>query len=344
MAPDDAGRWAALLGAAEAVDRTGEHYDEADCAVELTDPEVDLARDSLIVLDGTEPVACMLLLPRGPDGARTVHIDGVVHPEHRRRRIGAALLDLARQRAAELGAELQVRVSDSVPGAVALVTSAGLVAVRWWWLLRRDLAEPVTPVAVPDGAELIPLGVPYDPQRWDEPLRAARNTSFAEHFSSVAESAEAFAHWRTAPASFRPDCSAAVCAAGGEVAGFLLADEFAADPGHPGRRDLYVATVGTVPDWRGRGVAAALLAHALQRGRDLGYATSSLHVDAQNPTGALGVYRRAGYPAASPQGTYARPGPAGAGGGAGRRSWGKTAAATPTPRSPGCSPPASPTP
>jgi mycothiol synthase len=306
MAPDDAGRWAALLAAAEAVDRTGEHFDEADCAVELTDPEADLDRDSVLVLDGDLPVACMLLLVRGPAGARTVHVDGLVHPKHRRRGIGAALLGLARRRAADLGAELQTRVHESVPGQVALVESAAMVAVRWWWKLRRDLAEPVTPVAPPSGTEVVPLGAEYDHDRWDGPLLVARNASFAEHFGSVPEDLAAFAHWRTAPAGFRPDCSAAVLA-GDEVVGFLLADESAAESERTGVRDLYVATVGTVPAWRGRGVAAALLAHALQRAGERGYATSSLHVDAENPTGALGVYERAGYEAVGRQVTYALP-------------------------------------
>lgn len=261
MALDDAGRWAALLAAAEEVDRTGEHYDAADCAVELADPELDLARDSVLLLDGDAPVASQLLLVRGPAGARTVHVDGVVHPAHRGRGIGAALLDRARRRAAELGAELQIRVSELVPGAVGLVESAGLTAVRWWWELRRDLTAPTAAVELPPGLALTSLGPVYDPASWDEPLRVARNESFA------------------------------------------------AATARTGHRDLYVATVGTVPAWRGRGVAAALLAHALDRARARGYATSSLHVDAQNPTGALGVYRRAGYRTASRQITFALPPP-----------------------------------
>jgi mycothiol synthase len=311
MTPDDAGRWTALLVAAEAVDRTGEHYDEADCAVSLTDPGVDPARDTVLVLDGDRPVACQLLYGADPDGSSSVYADGVVHPAHRRRGIGSALLAVARQRAAGLGAELHVRVPETVPGAVALVESAGLVAVRWWWKLHRDLAGPVVRVDLPAGVSLVPLGSGggYDAARWDEPLHTARNVAFADHFGSDPETAEAFAHWRTAPASFRPDCSAAACTQDGAVVGFLLADEFAAATAQTGHRDLYVATVGTVPEWRGRGVAAALLAHALERARDGGYASSSLHVDAQNPTGALGVYERAGYRPAARQVTYALPAP-----------------------------------
>jgi GNAT superfamily N-acetyltransferase len=102
MTVDDAARWAEVLAAGEEVDRRGEHYSAGDCAEELADPEVDLLRDSLLVLDGERPVASQVLWTRG----RVVHSDGMVHPSHRRRGIGTALLEAARRRAGELGAEL----------------------------------------------------------------------------------------------------------------------------------------------------------------------------------------------------------------------------------------------
>ncbi|MCU1663327.1 MAG: hypothetical protein JWR58_3392 [Pseudonocardia sp.] len=52
MNPDDAGRWAELLAAVEEVDRRDEHHDADDCAEELADPELDLERDTIVVLDG----------------------------------------------------------------------------------------------------------------------------------------------------------------------------------------------------------------------------------------------------------------------------------------------------
>ena len=126
-------------------------------------------------------------------------------------------------------------------------------------------------------------------------MRAARNASFADHWGSVPEDAEAFVHWRTATRAFRPDCSAAACTPDGQVAGFLLAYEQDAETERSGSRDLYVGTVGTLAAWRGRGIAGALLANALLRAGELGYASSTLTVDTQNLTGALGVYERAGY-------------------------------------------------
>jgi ribosomal protein S18 acetylase RimI-like enzyme len=53
--------------------------------------------------------------------------------------------------------------------------------------------------------------------------------------------------------------------------------------------------VGTLPEHRGRGVAGALLGHTLHACAAAGYDDASLHVDAENPTGALPIYRRAGF-------------------------------------------------
>jgi ribosomal protein S18 acetylase RimI-like enzyme len=47
--------------------------------------------------------------------------------------------------------------------------------------------------------------------------------------------------------------------------------------------------------WRRRGLAAALVGRSLALLRDRGMTSAWLGVDADNPTGALGVYERAGF-------------------------------------------------
>ncbi|WP_214406636.1 GNAT family N-acetyltransferase [Pseudonocardia lacus] len=304
LRPSDAATWATLLAAAEAVDRTGQHYDAQDCAAELADPELDRERDSVLVLDGERPVAAQVLWVLGPPGERVVHADGVVHPDDRGRGVGTALVELARARAEELGAQLHVRVAETTTGAVAMLERAGFVPRRWWTKLHRDLAEEVVPAPLPGGLRIHRLGPDYDAARWDPPLCAARNATFADHYGSVPEEVAEFAHHRTGDRNFRADCSVAACTADGAVAGFVLAWEFAAATERTGRRDLYVATVGTLARWRGRGLAGALLAQVLLWAREVGCQTSSLTVDAANPTGALGVYTRAGYRPHSRQVTY----------------------------------------
>jgi mycothiol synthase len=301
MNPDDAGRWAELLAAVEEVDRRDEHHDADDCAEELADPELDLERDTIVVLDGpagdeATAVAYQVLRLRSgrAEGAHLIS-DAGVHPAFRRRGIGNALLAVARERAGELGATLMMRVPETNAGAVALAEGIGMGPARWWSELHRDLTEPVASVPAPAGLAVASLGPYYDAARWDESLRAAHNSAFADHWGSVPASAEAWVHQRTGSRAFRPACSAVARVADGEIAGYVLSYEHDAATARTGRRDLYVATVGTVAAHRGRGVAAALLAHVFQAARDHGCDTSSLTVDAHNPTGALRVYDRAGY-------------------------------------------------
>ncbi len=286
--PTDAAALAALRNTCEEVDRLGEHHDADDCAEEFTDPRLDLD-GSLLVLDGDALVAAQMLYRLG----ERLHAAGEVHPDHRGRGIGSELLGVARERAAVLGARLEVRVPEAKQDAVALAEGEGLTPIRWWSELRRDLSEPVAPVAPPDGITIHPLGPDYDP-RWDEPLRTAHNAAFADHFGFVAVSVDDWVH-RTRSRHFRPTCSAAATTADGAVVGYLMAEEYEADTAATGVRELYVGTVGTVREWRGRRIAGALLAHVLAAAAREGYGRSTLTVDAENPTGALGLYARAGY-------------------------------------------------
>lgn len=58
---------------------------------------------------------------------------------------------------------------------------------------------------------------------------------------------------------------------------------------------MYIGQVGVRRPWRRRSVAAALLAEALAAAAAAGKATASLGVDADSPTGAVGVYERVGF-------------------------------------------------
>ncbi|MGI8867321.1 MAG: GNAT family N-acetyltransferase [Mycobacteriales bacterium] len=65
------------------------------------------------------------------------------------------------------------------------------------------------------------------------------------------------------------------------------------------------AIVGTAREWRGRGVASALIAASLQAARDNGIGIVSLGVDRENPTGAVGVYERMGFRPVEQSSVYA---------------------------------------
>jgi ribosomal protein S18 acetylase RimI-like enzyme len=74
-----------------------------------------------------------------------------------------------------------------------------------------------------------------------------------------------------------------------------------------GRRRAWTEDISTRRDWRGKGVASALLAASLRQLSSLGFEEAALGVDLDNPTGALGVYERMGYRLALRVTQYWRP-------------------------------------
>src|SRR5699024_10613498 len=61
-------------------------------------------------------------------------------------------------------------------------------------------------------------------------------------------------------------------------------------------RELFITTVGTRSEHRGRGLAKAAMAHTLRAAADSGdYDVVELEVDSANPTGANGLYEGLGF-------------------------------------------------
>ena len=310
IAADDVATWQELRAAAEAVDATGEYFDADDLREELADPGLDAERDTMAAFAGPRMVAYGLV--HGlitVRGVYQVQAEGCVHPAYRRTGLGREVLRRSAQRAAELHnerhpdlpGELMVYLHDGNAGAAALATAQGMRPVRYWYDMQRDLAQPLPPVRMPDGMRLVSYQAPMD-----EALRQARNEAFADHWGSVERDQASWRQWFTGSRSFRPAVSFALLD-GEEIAGLLLSYEFEANNSATGVREAWIGQVGTRPRWRGRGVASALLGTALAEFVEAGYQRAALQVDTGNPTGALGLYERAGFVALQRWTTHIRP-------------------------------------
>jgi ribosomal protein S18 acetylase RimI-like enzyme len=171
----------------------------------------------------------------------------------------------------------------------ALVAGAGFEPARFFFSMERELSQPVPDVASPGGVRVLPFG-----PEWSEATRLAHNEAFLDHWGSRPRDEEDWRTWVTGSRMFRPSRSW-LAVDGDEVAAYVLGYEFAADTAATGVRDLHIGQVGTRRSYRGRGLARALLARTLAAGRQAGYGSASLGVDADNPTGALGLYERLGF-------------------------------------------------
>jgi ribosomal protein S18 acetylase RimI-like enzyme len=293
--------WAALLAAIELVDQRGETHDLDDLADEWRSVWSHPETDALFGWDGPELVAfAWLKAAPGQREAHRVFFWGGVRPTHRRRGIGTELFAWMLRRATELAggfepslpSKVQMDAADHQTDLLAVAARHGFEPVRRFLEVARPTAEPVPDLAGPGGLEL----VPWTPEL-DEQARQCHQESFTDHWGSEPRSAEEWAQWYTGHRNFRPDLSAlAVDPASGQVASLVLTAAYPQDwatlP-----VEAWINTVGTRRAWRGRGAARWLMAEVLRRiaAADTGFERAILGVDAENPTGALRLYRALGF-------------------------------------------------
>ncbi|MBB3082902.1 GNAT family N-acetyltransferase [Geodermatophilus sabuli] len=298
LTPEDVDAAAALLAAAEPLDRTGEHEDADDLREWWVNDRVDLRSDGLAVCgpDGDLAGWATAVSTGGVRDGFRVWLEGRVHPAHRGRGIGRCLLDWQVGRGAELHrrehpeaeGRLLVSVSPAMTALEGLVRRAGFTPERWYSDMERPLTGLPEVPAVP-GVELVPF-------TWDrdEEVRLAHNTAFAGHFGSLERDEVSWRAWFTGQKAFRPELSV-LALADGAVIGYVLAYVFDADTRATGARQSYLGQIGVLPGARGQGIASVAIAAALRAAAVDGCATAGLQVDTANATGAPALYRRMGF-------------------------------------------------
>jgi ribosomal protein S18 acetylase RimI-like enzyme len=230
--------------------------------------------------------------------AHWMQSDGCVHPDYRGRGIGTRLVRWQKDLAPRIHEhyfpgkplELSVRLPETNTAAHELFAHEGFTPIRWTFEMSRpaDAQDPDT--ELPQGLEL----ETYAPSVAEE-LRLAHNEIFREHFRATPWPADAWRAWISQD-KVRRDLSFLLRdPANGAIAGYVVCSHVPAGDDAAGGRDLHLNIVGTRREYRGRGLASALIAHVVHAARKEGFGTQSLSVDAGNSTGALGVYERSGF-------------------------------------------------
>ncbi len=230
------------------------------------------------------------------DGKREYRVNGAVLPEWQRRGIGQALLRLNEQRVRDLAASQETdneRVvgswsNDRQEGRIALLRENGYQPVRWFFEMIRDLAAPIPEVPLPDGIEVRPVTMDSIRQIWK-----ADTEAFKDHWGGFDDSDEHLKAWMDGP-NFDPTMWL-IAWDGDEIAAGVTNGISPEENEALGTKRGWLHTVFTRRQWRKRGLANALIARSLvlikERGMDFGV----LGVDADNPSGALGLYERNGF-------------------------------------------------
>jgi ribosomal protein S18 acetylase RimI-like enzyme len=230
------------------------------------------------------------LVPLPPQGGYRVDLIGGVHPDRRRAGLGRELLgwqfDRAVARHAEVApdapwqAEVFAGLADTT--AIRLYERLGFTVARY----HLDMTAPTMPPPTAATVEGMRITL-YDPGQ-EHTLYAVHSAAFASLPGYQDRALEPWAALTVRSDTFRPELSR-LALADDELVGYVLSYS----SGIPGR--FYIGQVGTVGAWRGRGVATALLADLLTEAGHFGYTHASLDTQADNPSGAAGVYAKVGF-------------------------------------------------
>jgi mycothiol synthase len=243
------------------------------------------------------------------DGLREYVTRGHVHPAWRRKGIGSTILERneARMRAVAAAHDTErTRVMGTFaperrPGAVALVTSHRYEPVRFFFDMLRPTLDEIEVRPLPEGLELRAVTDRPGYRR----IFDADAEAFMDHWGGFDASDASFEEWLGDP-DFDPSLFV-IAWEGDEIAGAVINLIDQNENAMLDRSRGLLASVFVRRPWRRRGLASALVARSLLLLRGRGMTSAWLGVDADNPTGALGVYERAGFTVHSRGTAYRKP-------------------------------------
>jgi mycothiol synthase len=227
---------------------------------------------------------------------------GFLLPEWRRKGIGSTLLCFNETRLAQIYTELKAagEIPAEMPGAcdcfvdetaqdtVNLLERRGYKAVRYGFNMVRPDLENIPNCPLPEGLEVRPVEIGHLRKIWE-----ASNEAFKDHWGYIAEPWEEYVRIQSDP-DFDPTLWR-VAWDGDQVAGMVLSFIDKDQNAEYGRLRGYTENICVRRPWRKRGLARALIALSLQALKERGMTDAGLGVDAENISGALGLYQSMGY-------------------------------------------------
>lgn len=272
----------------------GERRAEYAHASEQFDP----ARDVTIAEVDGEPIAYGKVdwIDTADGALREYRVHGAVHPAWRRRGIGTRLLEhnegrvrgIAAGHTTERPRALGAFAAERQPARMRLLEGAGYQVVRYFFDMGRPSLDDVPEIPLPDGLEVRPITPDLYHRVWDADVDA-----FRDHWGGFDSSDANFQRWIESP-EFDPSLWV-VAFDGDEIAGGVLNGIYREENEALGMQRGWLDSVFTRRQWRRRGLARALIARSLVLLRERGMESAVLGVDAENPTGALGLYESVGF-------------------------------------------------
>ena len=257
---------------------------------------LDPARD-VVAADSDGRIVAVASVERAVRAGKPMYdLHGEVAPDVRRRGIGRALLHenlrRARERAEELSDPFPITVRAFAEitqvGARALLDAEGFEINRWFFLMRRPTLDDIPEASLPEGIEIRPVRPDHHRAIFDAEFEAFRD-HWQPHDYDEAE-------FESLHKKADVDTGLWVVAwDGDEIAGVVQNWIWAEENRRLGVKRGWLEHISVRRPWRRRGLGRAITAESLRRLRAAGMGDAMLGVDAENPTGALGLYEGLGF-------------------------------------------------
>ena len=170
-----------------------------------------------------------------------------------------------------------------------LFESKGYTNIRYFYEMGRPTNAPIPEKVLPEGLEIKPV----DTKEKELTVIKASDKAFEDHFEHIPLTDKKIQAWME-QSEYNPklwkvawDADQAV----GSVMNFI--DE--KENKEMNRKRGYTEDISCLREYRGKGVASALISESIKMFRDMGMDEVTLYVDTENPSGALGLYESFGY-------------------------------------------------
>ena len=294
---------ASLLNTSKSARSFDEWPSVAEMLMQFDDPSIDKNLDLRLWETGAEKLVAVagLMIPAAETFNRILWF--AVLPSAKSEDLETKILDWGAGRMQDFAKERGVgSISMLCPtheensDRINLLEDSGFQIERYFLAMERSLSEPIREAQLPEGFRL------RSPRQEDaEVWVEAFNQIFIDHWNHWDLTLEAFKHKLDDP-TYRSDLSLVAIAPDDRMA--ALCDCHIIEKDDTDTREGWINILGTRGEFRKRGLGRGILLAALQNFKAEGLDSVILYVDAENLSGAIGLYESVGFRRANTQIAY----------------------------------------
>jgi len=288
---------AELINFCDSFDNLDEGTSVRELESELYSPDFDLSRDlGLWENEDGNLIAYAQLWISEPSNSIDTYLWFCVYPNHRST-LETDIIEWAIATAKEIESEkgypvkLRANARENQPDNTnEILQNHGFVIDRYFFRMECSLTEFIPQPQPPSGFTVRPVNTEEDIEAWVE----LYSETFIDHWNYHPITVENLKHWLNEP-DYRPDLNLVVISPDGIFAAFCF--NFI-EPEYNQRHQIDLGNVGALGVRRGfrnKGLGKSILLTSLHLLQSAGMKTARLAVDADNPNGALQLYKSLGF-------------------------------------------------